>query len=217
MIYHISIFVLTIISLKKTFVISQLPHGEDTTQSPRVLYVLHCSILYPRQYHDTVEHAVTNLHALTHWGWDKMAAISQPIFANAFPWMKLLEFVSTFHQKFVTEGKVNNISTLFQIMDWCWPGEKPLSEPKMFSLLMDKFVTHPQWIYFLSSYVLRLQFLIASHMNLYVWCLLKSFLDKNWLSCLWILVNLVCCLQNYFTISSWINICYTIHPKIYIH
>ena len=34
---------------------------------------------------------------LTHWCWDKMAAISQMIVSNAFPWMKMLEFRLRFH------------------------------------------------------------------------------------------------------------------------
>ena len=34
---------------------------------------------------------------LTHWGWDKMAAISQTTFSNAFSWMKMHEFRWTFH------------------------------------------------------------------------------------------------------------------------
>ena len=35
---------------------------------------------------------------LTHWGWDKMAAISQTILSNAFSWMKMLENWLKFHQ-----------------------------------------------------------------------------------------------------------------------
>ena len=34
---------------------------------------------------------------LTHWGWDKMAAISQTIFSNAFSWMEMYEFRLVFH------------------------------------------------------------------------------------------------------------------------
>ena len=34
---------------------------------------------------------------LTHWGRDKMAAISQTIFSNAFSWMKMDEFRLRFH------------------------------------------------------------------------------------------------------------------------
>ena len=34
---------------------------------------------------------------LTHWGRDKMAAISQTTFSNAFPWMKICQFRLRFH------------------------------------------------------------------------------------------------------------------------
>ena len=34
---------------------------------------------------------------LTHWGWDKMAAISQMTFSSAFPWMKTFELQIKFH------------------------------------------------------------------------------------------------------------------------
>ena len=32
-------------------------------------------------------------------------------------------------QKFVSTGPINNMSTLVQIMAWCWTGDKSLSEP----------------------------------------------------------------------------------------
>ena len=34
---------------------------------------------------------------LTHWGRDKMAAVSQIMFSNAFSWMKMFEFRLKFH------------------------------------------------------------------------------------------------------------------------
>ena len=34
---------------------------------------------------------------LTHWGWDKMAAIFQTTFSNAFSWMKIYKFRLRFH------------------------------------------------------------------------------------------------------------------------
>ena len=37
--------------------------------------------------------------------------------------------------KFVPKGPINNIPALVQIMAWCRPGEKPLSEPMMVKLL----------------------------------------------------------------------------------
>ena len=37
---------------------------------------------------------------------------------------------------FVPKGWINNSPALVQIMAWCWPGNKQLSEPMMGSLLM---------------------------------------------------------------------------------
>ena len=48
--------------------------------------------------------------------------------------------------KFVPEGPVNNIPALVQIMAWRRPGDKPLSEPVMVSLLTHICVTRPQWV-----------------------------------------------------------------------
>ena len=33
--------------------------------------------------------------------------------------------------KFGPSGQINNIPALVQIMAWCWPGDKPLSEQMM--------------------------------------------------------------------------------------
>ena len=48
--------------------------------------------------------------------------------------------------KFVPKGPINNIPTLVQIMAWRHPGDKPLSEPMMVSLLAHICVTRPQWV-----------------------------------------------------------------------
>ena len=48
--------------------------------------------------------------------------------------------------KFVPKGQINNIPALVQIMAWCRPGDKPLSEPRMESLLTHICVTRPQWV-----------------------------------------------------------------------
>ena len=50
----------------------------------------------------------------------------------------------TFSLKFVPKGQVNDISASVQIMAWCRPGEKPLSETMMVSLLTHIWVTRPQ-------------------------------------------------------------------------
>ena len=48
--------------------------------------------------------------------------------------------------KFVPKGPINNIPTLVQIMAWRRPGDKPLSEPMMVSLLKHICVTRPEWV-----------------------------------------------------------------------
>ena len=48
--------------------------------------------------------------------------------------------------KFVPKGPINNIPALVQIMAWRRSGDKPLSEPMMFSLLTHICVTRPQWV-----------------------------------------------------------------------
>ena len=42
-------------------------------------------------------HAALGLNQLTHWGRDKMDAISHRTLSNAFSWMKMLEFRLNFH------------------------------------------------------------------------------------------------------------------------
>ena len=79
---------------------------------------------------------------ITHWGWDKMAAIFQYIFLQ---WKHVIFFIKI-SLKFVPKGLINNIPSLVQIMAWCRPGDKPLSEPVMVSLLMHICVTQPQWV-----------------------------------------------------------------------
>ena len=54
--------------------------------------------------------------------------------------------------KFVPKGSINNNPSLFQIMAWCRPGDKPLSEPMMVSSLTHICVTRPQWVNKLSSH-----------------------------------------------------------------
>ena len=48
--------------------------------------------------------------------------------------------------KFVPKVQINNIPALVQIMAWRRPGDKPLSEPMMVSLLTHICVTRPQWV-----------------------------------------------------------------------
>ena len=81
-----------------------------------------------------------------HWGRDKMAAIFQTTFSDAFSWMKMVKFQLRFHWNFVPKGPVNNIPPLVPIMAWCRPGEKPLFKPIMVKLQMHISATRPQWV-----------------------------------------------------------------------
>ena len=48
--------------------------------------------------------------------------------------------------KYVPKGPINNIPALVQIMAWCRPGDKPISEPMMVRLPKHICVTRPQWV-----------------------------------------------------------------------
>ena len=52
----------------------------------------------------------------------------------------------TISLKFVPKGPNNNNPALVQIMAWRRPGDKPLSKPRMESLLTHICVTRPQWV-----------------------------------------------------------------------
>ena len=47
---------------------------------------------------------------------------------------------------FVTKSPIDNIPALFQIMAWRRPGDKPLSEAMIVSLLTHICVARPQWV-----------------------------------------------------------------------
>ena len=96
----------------------------------------------------SIKYVIHNLLTfwLTHWGWDKIAAILQMAFLKC---IFLNENVSIFIKialKFMPKVPINNIPALFQIIPWHWPDDKPLSEPMMVSLLMHISVSQSQWI-----------------------------------------------------------------------
>ena len=63
------------------------------------------------------------LNVLTHLSLDKMAAMSQTIFSDAFSWMNLLFIlIIKVSLKFVLKGPINNNPALVYIMAWCWIG-----------------------------------------------------------------------------------------------
>ena len=63
------------------------------------------------------------------------------IFLNENVWISINTSL-----KFVRKGPTNHIPALFQIMAWCRPGDKLLSEPMMISLPTHIYVTRPQRI-----------------------------------------------------------------------
>ena len=58
---------------------------------------------------------------------------------NVWIWIKI-------SLKFVPKGLINKIPALVQVMAWCRPGAKPLSEPMLISLPTHICVTRPQWV-----------------------------------------------------------------------
>ena len=74
-----------------------------------------------------------------------MAAIFQTTFSNTFPWMTVWISIKI-SLKFGPRVPINNIPALVQIMACRRPGDKPLSEPMMVSLLKHICVARPQWV-----------------------------------------------------------------------
>ena len=72
---------------------------------------------------------------------DKMAAISQTIFSDAFSWMKNIWILITISLNFVPKCSINNIPALVQIMACRLFGAKPLSEP-MLIRFTDAYMRH---------------------------------------------------------------------------
>ena len=79
------------------------------------------------------------LNVLTHWGRDKMAAIFQTTFSNAFSWMTMYKFRLNFTEVCSQGSNYQHSSMVQIIMFWHWPGDKSFSETMMVSLL-------PQWV-----------------------------------------------------------------------
>ena len=81
---------------------------------------------------------------LTHWGRDKFPPFRRRHFQMHFLEWKCLYFDSNFIEV-SSWGSSYNMSVLVQIMAWCRPCDKPLSEPMMAILPTYLCVTLPQW------------------------------------------------------------------------
>ena len=73
-----------------------------------------------------------------------MAAIFQTTFSNALALNENVSISLKISRKFVPKVQFNNIPALLQIMAWRRPGDKPLSEPMVVSLLTHICFTRPQ-------------------------------------------------------------------------
>ena len=82
----------------------------------------------------------------THWGRHKIDAISQTIFSDCIFLNENARISLKISLKCAPKVRINNIPALVQIMAWRRPGDKPLSEPMMDSLLTHICVTRPQWV-----------------------------------------------------------------------
>ena len=71
------------------------------------------------------------------------------IVVNKYTWITIKMSL-----KFVPIGSINNIPALVQIMAWCRPADKRLSEPMMFSLLTHICITRPQHVMYPFSILL---------------------------------------------------------------
>ena len=94
---------------------------------------------------------------------------------DIFKWIFLNEimWISTkISLKFVPSSPINNIPALVQIMAWRRPGDKPLSEPMMVSLLTHICVIRPQWI--------KLLLWVALHLISLANLLTQDCPDKQW-------------------------------------
>ena len=76
---------------------------------------------------------------------------------DIFKWISLNENVwisINISLKFVPRGPINNIPTLVQVMAWCRPSDKPLSERMMVSSLTHIYITRPQWVNQIAVYIM---------------------------------------------------------------
>ena len=109
------------------------------------------------------------------------------IFLNENVWISI-----EISLKFVPKGQIKDIPALVQIMAWRRPGDKPLSEPMLVSLLTHICVTRPQWVNEKTIPIMC----IPSNLQY------KTHVSRQWncwpLRCSWIMACRRCC--NYIFI-----------------
>ena len=81
-----------------------------------------------------IHSVIFNEGILTNSGRDKMAAIFQTTFSNAFFLYENVWISNTISLKFVSKSPIDNDTALVQIMAWRRTGDKPLSEQRHMGL-----------------------------------------------------------------------------------
>ena len=117
-----------------------------------------------------------------------------------------------FSLKFVPKGPITNIPALVQIMAWRRPGDKPLSEPVMVSLLTHICVIRPQWVK--QNKKITCMILHDGYLTLHAWkpCIeeLMKFHLKLWVPSLKFLLNINNEWKYCFSSNSWSSDPYTV-------
>ena len=103
--------------------------GNNNNQN-KVLWLLLLYFLidtkFKYAYRASISKSPQNIINTLIWGRDKMAAILQMTFLNAFSWIKISEFRVIFHWNLFL---IDNKSALVLVMACCLFGTKPLSKP----------------------------------------------------------------------------------------
>ena len=106
-------------------------------------------------FHVSIKYIYQRVYAHQQWGRPGLFNTLRPwqngrhFLANTFRHIFLNENVKISIESslmFVAKGPIDNIPALVQIMAWCWPGYKPLSELMLVSLLTHICITRPQKI-----------------------------------------------------------------------
>ena len=107
---------------------------------------------------------------LTHWGWDKMAAVLQATLSNAFSWMKMLELRLIFHWSLFLRVQL----TIFQHWFRWWLGAGEATSHYL----------NQWWLVYWRIYAsLGLNELISALFKLWFTCCSDSWLSLHWLVC----------------------------------
>ena len=91
--------------------------------------------------HGNISKQIINTLRLRQKGGHFAYDIFKLIFSNKNVWIPI-----KISPKFVLQCTTNNVQTLVQIMAWCRPGDKPLSESMTGCLLTHICITQPQWV-----------------------------------------------------------------------